>query len=50
MPLHTGQESRIELGFGFDSGDSLGIMGGMARTTCTGPAEDFPRAVRGHGK
>jgi hypothetical protein len=32
MPLHTGQESRIELGFGSGTGgDSSGIMGGMAR-------------------
>ena len=44
MPLHTGQESRIELGFGSGGDNSLGIMGGMARTTRTGPAENYPRA------
>jgi len=26
MPLHTGQESCIEVGFGSGSGDSLDIM------------------------
>jgi hypothetical protein len=50
MLLHTGQESRIESGFGSVSADGSVCMRGMARATCTGRNENFPRDVRGHGE